>query len=433
MKVVKFGGTSLASAAQIKKAVEIIKADDNRQAVVLSAPGKRDSQDTKITDLLINSHKEKTAGQDYRGTFAKIRSRFVELVELLEVSVDIEAELNLIQNKIDEGTTLDYVESRGEYLNSLIISNVLGAEFVDAADVIRLTADGRVDPQSYELINQRLANASGRFVVPGFFGTGPDGEIKSFSRGGSDITGAIVARGVAADVYENWTDVSGILQADPRIVAEAQPIPEITYAEVRELASCGASVFHEEAIAPVRDAGIPINIKNTNSPADSGTMILPSRSTSKQPVVGVSGKKPYRMLNAEKFMLNRYPELPSQIKDVLAKQGLTVEFDMKGFDTLAMMVDSATDFDEKSVCQTITASTEVDDCNFGMAIALIGIVGAGLPSQTGLLGRMLSALDQDGIEVRSISYGGTKMTALVAVNLDDYENALKILVAQLQK
>jgi aspartate kinase len=433
MKVVKFGGTSLASAAQIKKAVEIIQADGQRQAVVLSAPGKRDSQDIKITDLLINTHKLKTAGEDYLPTFTKIRTRFVELSELLEVNVNIEAELDAIQQKIEAGTTLDYVESRGEYLNSLIISKVLGAEFVDGADVIRLTADGRVDPESYELINKRLANATGRFVVPGFFGTGPDGEIKSFSRGGSDITGAIVARGVNADVYENWTDVSGILQADPRIVAEAQPIPEITYTEVRELASCGASVFHEEAIAPVRDAGIPINVKNTNSPTDSGTMIQSSRSTSKMPVVGVSGKKPYRILNAEKFMLNRYPELPGQIKEVLAQQGLAVEFDMKGFDTFALMVDSSSNFDEEAVCKAIIENTDVDNCSFGMTVVMVGVVGAGMPTQTALLGRMLSALDQEEIEVRSISYGGSQLTAVLAINLDDYEKALKVLVAELQK
>jgi len=433
MKVVKFGGTSLASAAQIKKAVEIIQADDQRQAIVLSAPGKRDNQDIKITDLLINTHKQKTAGEDYLSTFTKIRSRFIELSELLEVNVNIEAELDVIQKKIEAGTTLDFVESRGEYLNSLIISKFLGAEFVDAADVVRLTADGRVDPESYELINKRLAKATGRFVVPGFYGTGPDGEIKTFSRGGSDISGAIVARGINADVYENWTDVSGILQADPRIVSEAQSIPEITYAEVRELASCGASVFHEEAIAPVRDAKIPINVKNTNSPTDCGTMIQPSRSTSKMPVVGVSGKKPYRILQAEKFMLNRYPELPGQIKEALAQQNLTVEFDMKGFDTFALMVDSSHDFDENTVCKYIIDKTEVDDCHFAMTVALVGIVGAGLQNQTGLLGDMLSALDQAEVKVQSISYGGSQLTALLAVNLEDYEKALKVLVGQLQR
>ncbi|SDZ78664.1 aspartate kinase [Desulfuromusa kysingii] len=433
MKVVKFGGTSLASAAQIKKAVEIIQADDQRQAVVLSAPGKRDNQDTKITDLLINTHKQKTAGEEYLPTFEKIRARFVELSELLEVDVNIAAELDVIEQKITAGTTLDFVESRGEYLNSLIIAKYLGAEFVDAANVVRLTIDGRVDPESYELISKQLGNATGRFVVPGFYGTGPDGEIKTFSRGGSDITGAIVARGVNADVYENWTDVSGILQADPRIVPAAQSIPEITYAEVRELASCGASVFHEEAIAPVRDAKIPINIKNTNSPADCGTMIQPTRSAEKMPVVGVSGKKPYRILNAEKFMLNRYPELPGQIKEALTQQDLAVEFDMKGFDSFALMVDSSSNFDENAICKYILEKTEVDACSFGMTVALVGIVGAGLQSQTGLLGRMLSALDQAEIGIRSISYGGSQLTALLAINLEDYENTLKVLVAQLQK
>lgn len=432
MKVCKFGGTSLASAPQINKAVEIIRADSERQAVVLSAPGKRNSQDIKITDLLINCHREKAAGQDYQGTFEKIRARFLELVELLQVAVPIEEELDSILKQIEQGATLDFAESRGEYLNSLMVSRLLDAEFVDAAEVVRLTADGRVDPESYRLIAQRLAGASGQFVVPGFYGTGPDGNIKSFSRGGSDITGAIVARGVSATVYENWTDVSGILQADPRIVEAARPIAEITYAEIRELASCGANVFHEEAIAPVRDVGIPINIKNTNSPDDAGTLILPERSLEAQPVVGVSGKKPYRMLMAEKFMLKRYPELPGQIKDTLAQQGLFVEYDLKGFDTLALLVDNSESFDEQAICEKITSATAVDSCRFGIDVALVGVVGAGLPSQTGLLGRMLSALDQAGIQVRSLSYGGSQMTALLAVNLDDYVATLKTLVASLQ-
>lgn len=432
MKVCKFGGTSLASAPQINKAVEIIRADSERQAVVLSAPGKRNSQDIKITDLLINCQREKVAGQDYRATFAKIRARFLELVELLQVDVPLTGELDSILQQIEQGATLDYAESRGEYLNSLMVSRLLNAEFVDAAEVIRLTADGRVDPESYRLIAQRLAGESGQFVVPGFYGTGPDGNIKSFSRGGSDITGAIVARGVSATVYENWTDVSGILQADPRIVEAARPIAEITYAEIRELASCGANVFHEEAIAPVRDVGIPINIKNTNRPDDAGTLILPERSLEAQPVVGVSGKKPYRMLMAEKFMLKRYPELPGQIKDTLAQQGLFVEYDLKGFDTLAMLVDNSDICDEQAICATIASATEVDSCRFGIDVALVGVVGAGLPSQTGLLGRMLSALDQAGIQVRSLSYGGSQMTALLAVNLDDYVATLKTLVATLQ-
>lgn len=432
MKVCKFGGTSLASAPQINKAVEIIRADSARQAVVLSAPGKRDSQDIKITDLLINCHREKTDGRDFKTTFGKIRERFLELVELLQVDVPIDAELTNILDQIDQGATLDFAESRGEYLNGLIVSRLLGAEFVDAAEIIRLTADGRVDPESYRLIEQRLAGASGQFVVPGFYGSGPDGNIKSFSRGGSDITGAIVARGVKAEVYENWTDVSGILQADPRIVPTALPIAEITYAEIRELASCGASVFHEEAIAPVRNVGIPINIKNTNRPEDTGTLILPERSLDKQPVVGVSGKQPYRILMVEKFMLNRFPELPGQIKEILAQQGLFVEYDLKGFDTLALLVDNSDPFDEQAVCAKISAATAVDSCRFGIDVALVGIIGAGLPTQTGLLGRMLSGLDQADIQVRSLSYGGSQMTVLLAVNLDDYVATLKTLVASLQ-
>lgn len=433
MKVCKFGGTSLASAAQIKKAIEIIRANKDRQGVVLSAPGKRDSQDIKITDLLINCHREKAAGRDYRATFDKIRTRFIELVELLQVEVAIQRELDVILENIEQGATLDYAESRGEYLNSLIVAPLLDAEFIDAAEVVRLTDDGRVDPESYQLIERRLAGATGRFIVPGFYGSGPDGNIKSFSRGGSDITGAIVARGVNAEVYENWTDVSGILQADPRIVPGARPIPEITYAEIRELASCGANVFHEEAIAPVRDAGIPINIRNTNSPDDSGTLIVSSRNVDRNPVAGVSGKKPYRLLMAEKFMLNRYPALPGQIKDILQKDNIFVEFDMKGFDTLALLLDSAEPVDAEAVCRRISENTEADDCQLGIEAALIGIVGEGLPRHTGLLGRMLNALEEAQVAVRSVSYGGSRITAILTVNLKDYTRALQVLVDQLQR
>lgn len=329
MIVSKFGGSSVADANQIRKVRGIIESEPERRCVIVSAPGKRSSDDEKITDLLYRCHDEANAGKDFSETFSRIRERFQEIAAGLEIEGAVDEDLNEIERRIPEKKIPDFAASRGEYLNAKLFSIYLGADFIEAEEVVRLTEDGRVDETSYELLAERVGE-EGKYVIPGFYGKGPAGEVKTFSRGGSDISGAIAARALGADEYENWTDVSGVLMADPRVVHDPPALREITYTEVREMASVGANVFHEEAIAPVKDVGIPIHIKNTNDPDAIGTRIVAKRDVNAMPVVGVSGKKPYRKIVVEKFLLAGYPDLVAKIKKRLEKRVGKCDFELRG-------------------------------------------------------------------------------------------------------
>lgn len=287
--VCKFGGTSLANASQIKKVKEIIEGDKRRRFVVVSAPGKEDSKDTKITDLLLECHALVERGESFDLPFSKIRGRFLKIGEALGTRRDLKRELDAIYGELPHHTTQDYAASRGEYLNALLLSEYFGGEFIDAAEVIRLTNTGKIDESSYRLLGERVTNSNSLFVIPGFYGLDEEGAIKTFSRGGSDITGAIVARAVDAELYENWSDVSGIYLADPRIAPEAPVVPHLTYHELALLAQLGASVFHRDAVAPVVAPAIPIRVKNTNDIRACGTLITAERGESGQPLVGISG------------------------------------------------------------------------------------------------------------------------------------------------
>lgn len=426
MKVCKFGGSSVAEAAQIRKVKSIIEQDPSRRIIVVSAPGKRHKQDEKITDLLYACHAKIEKGESIDEHFATIRSRFLEIAEELKVSGPLEDSINEVEEKIKAGASADYAASRGEYLSGLLISEFLGAEFVDAEKVVRLTDDGRVHENSYQLVAKHMADR-GLYVLPGFYGATLDGTLKTFSRGGSDISGAIAARGVQAEVYENWTDVSGILMADPRVVDNPKPIEEITYREIREMASVGANVFHEEAIAPVKSQGIPINVKNTNAPADKGTFIVAERDIAKAAVVGVSGKKPYRKILVEKFMLNRHPEFPYQVQEALRKTGIAVDFELKGFDTLALFAGSEGEIDWAGVQQTVEQKLNADSCTVGEEVAVIGVVGEGLAAHGQVVGMVLETLKQHSISVEALNYGGSPVTLLVGVPLEAYTRALQAL------
>ncbi|MCK5200831.1 MAG: aspartate kinase, partial [Spirochaetales bacterium] len=302
MIVCKFGGSSVAEASQILKVKNIIESDPDRRLIIVSAPGKRNNSDEKITDLLYRCHDE-VHSSGKAESFKIIRERYSEICKSLKIN-DINDILDEVESGIESGKGPDYAASRGEYLAARMLADFLGAEFIDTADVIGLTEDGRVDESSYRKLNARI-NDKGRYIIPGFYGSDSDGKIKTFSRGGSDITGAIAARSVNADVYENWTDVSGLLMADPRMVDGPALVKELTYKEIRELASIGANVFHEEAVTPVKDHDIPINIRNTNDPEAPGTMIVTRRDASEFPIVGISGKTDYRTIFVEKLMLNR--------------------------------------------------------------------------------------------------------------------------------
>lgn len=304
-KVVKFGGSSLASAEQFKKVGDIIHADEARRYVVPSAPGKRFNEDTKVTDMLYGCYGEAEKGKDFKESLYAIKERYNEIIKGLSLELSLDEEFAIIESSFKDRAGKDYAASRGEYLNGIIMANYLGYEFIDAAEVIFFNSDGTFNADyTNEILGRRLENVE-RAVIPGFYGSYEDGRVKTFSRGGSDITGSIVAKAVGADIYENWTDVSGVLVADPRIIHNPETITTVTYKELRELAYMGFNVLHEDAIFPVRKAGIPINIKNTNKPEDEGTMIV--ESTCRQPkytITGIAGKKGFVSLSIEKEMMN---------------------------------------------------------------------------------------------------------------------------------
>jgi aspartate kinase len=426
--VSKFGGTSLANASQIEKVKKIVFADERRKVVVVSAPGKEHRDDTKITDLLLNCHALIAQGKSYEAPFAIIRRRILEIAKALGVGLDMGSELDAIHDRLVEEKTADYAGSRGEYLNALMIAEYFKATFVDSEQIILLTEDGRVDDRTYSLAADTLKGINGRIVIPGFYGKGPHGGIQTFSRGGSDITGAIAARAIAADIYENWTDVSGIYLADPRVARKAAPVEKITYREIRELATIGASVFHEDAIAPVRKVGIPINVKNTNDPSAPGTMITAERDASKDHLVGVSGKKPYRRLVVEKFMLDRYPEASRMIHGIVGKKNFVCDVVVDAFDTIVMYL--YTDMDDavaEALVAEITSTVDVDVCEISEKMVLIGVVGEGMDQEPDLLERISRTISALDIPLTVVS-ASLPIKRLFAVPLEAYASTLNAIV-----
>jgi len=426
--VSKFGGTSLANASQIEKVKKIVFADERRKVVVVSAPGKEHRDDTKITDLLLNCHALVAQGKSYEAPFAIIRRRILEIAKALGVGLDMGSELDAIHDRLAEEKTADYAGSRGEYLNALMIAEYFKATFVDSEQIILLTEDGRVDDRTYSLAAETLKGIDGRIVIPGFYGKGPHGGIQTFSRGGSDITGAIAARAIAADIYENWTDVSGIYLADPRVARKAAPVEKITYREIRELATIGASVFHEDAIAPVRKVGIPINVKNTNDPSAPGTMITAERDASKDHLVGVSGKKPYRRLVVEKFMLDRYPEASRMIHGIVGKKNFVCDVVVDAFDTIVMYL--YTDMDDavaEALVAEITSTVDVDVCEISEKMVLIGVVGEGMDQEPDLLERISRTISALDIPLTVVS-ASLPIKRLFAVPLEAYASTLNAIV-----
>jgi aspartate kinase len=426
--VSKFGGTSLANASQIEKVKKIVFADERRKVVVVSAPGKEHRDDTKITDLLLNCHALIAQGKSYEAPFAIIRRRILEIAKALGVGLDMGSELDAIHDRLVEEKTADYAGSRGEYLNALMIAEYFKATFVDSEQIILLTEDGRVDDRTYSLAAETLKGINGRIVIPGFYGKGPHGGIQTFSRGGSDITGAIAARAIAADIYENWTDVSGIYLADPRVARKAAPVEKITYREIRELATIGASVFHEDAIAPVRKVGIPINVKNTNDPSAPGTMITAERDASKDHLVGVSGKKPYRRLVVEKFMLDRYPEASRMIHGIVGKKNFICDVVVDAFDTIVMYL--YTDMDDavaEALVAEITSTVDVDVCEISEKMVLIGVVGEGMDQEPDLLERISRTISALDIPLTVVS-ASLPIKRLFAVPLEAYASTLNAIV-----
>lgn len=427
VKVVKFGGSSLASAKQFKKVAEIIHAEESRRYVIPSAPGKRNSKDDKVTDLLYKAYDMAANGENFQKVFEVIKARYQEIIDGLELNLSLEAEFSVIEENFTKKAGRDYAASRGEYLNGIIMANYLGYEFIDAADVVFFDENGKFDA---EYTNTELGNrlkTVERAVIPGFYGMDKNGVIRTFSRGGSDITGSIVARAIKADLYENWTDVSGFLLTDPRVVENPATIETITYGELRELSYMGASVLHEDAIFPVRKEGIPINIKNTNRPSDSGTMIV--ESTCKKPkytITGIAGKKGFCSINIDKAMMNSEVGFCRRVLEVFDNNGISIEHMPSGIDTMSVIVHQD-EFEEleQRVVAGIHRSVAPDKVEMEAGIALIAVVGRAMRANRGTAGRIFAALAHAHINVKMIDQGSSEFNIIIGVRESDFEAAIK--------
>ena len=427
MKVVKFGGSSLASATQFAKVGKIIKADEQRRYVVPSAPGKRNDKDTKVTDMLYACYALAEADKPFDKELKKIKERYESIINGLHLSLTLDSEFETIRAQFLAKAGSDYAASRGEYLNGIVMANYLGYEFVDAADIIKFDEDGDFDSERTHKLAKKRLSALERAVVPGFYGALPDGQVKTFSRGGSDITGSIVARAVHADVYENWTDVSGFLIADPRIIDNPQPIKVITYRELRELSYMGASVLHEEAVFPVRRAGIPINIKNTNAPDDEGTMIVENTCNhSAYTITGIAGKKGFVAVNVEKDMMNSEVGFGRKVLTAFEENGINFEHMPSGIDTMTVFVHEP-EFEKKEqkVISAIHRLAQPDSVDLESDLALIAVVGRGMKSTRGTAGRIFSALAHANVNVKMIDQGSSELNIIIGVSNADFETAIR--------
>ncbi len=427
IKVVKFGGSSLASAEQFAKVGGIIRSDDDRRYVVPSAPGKRNPEDTKVTDMLYECYAEAEAGENIRVTFNKIKDRYNKIIGGLGVKLSLEEDYKIIEKNMKELVGADYAASRGEYLNGKIMAAYLGFDFIDAAEVICFDEDGNfLGEETNKRMKTRLAK-SDKAVIPGFYGAKPDGTIKTFSRGGSDITGSIVAKAVSAGMYENWTDVSGCMVADPRIIQNPEPIQVVTYRELRELSYMGASVLHEDAIFPVRKAGIPINIRNTNAPDDPGTLIVESTChVPEYTITGIAGKKGFVAVNIDKDMMNSEIGFCRKALEAFEENSVSIEHMPSGIDTMTVFV-SQEEFmgKEQMVLSSLHRLCDPDSIELEGNLALIAVVGRGMRSTRGTAGRIFSALAHASINVKMIDQGSSELNIIIGVRNEDFEPAIR--------
>lgn len=426
-KVVKFGGSSLASAEQFKKVGAIIRQEESRRYVVPSAPGKRFPGDTKVTDMLYSCYHLAIQEEDFDKQLDAIKARYQEIIDGLKLDLSLDQEFKVIRENFSKKVGRDYAASRGEYLNGMIMAAYLGYEFIDAAEVIFFNEKGGFDAdKTQKILSERLAHTE-KAVIPGFYGAGYDGTVKTFSRGGSDVTGSIVAKAVHADMYENWTDVSGFLIADPRVVKNPKAIDVITYRELRELSYMGASVLHEDAIFPVRKEGIPINIRNTNVPEDKGTLIV--EATCRKPrfvITGIAGKKDFASITIEKAMMNSEVGFCKRVLEVFDNNGISIEHMPSGIDTMTILVHQD-EFEEKEqeVVAGIHRAVEPDFVEMESDLALIAVVGRGMKSTRGTSGRIFSALAHANVNVRMIDQGSSELNIIIGVRNHDFDNAIK--------
>ena len=426
-KVVKFGGSSLASAEQFQKVGEIIRSDAERRYVVPSAPGKRFEKDTKVTDMLYACYDLAETGREFRMQLGNIEARYEEIIQGLKLGLDLSGEFRIIEESFRAKAGSNYAASRGEYLNGIIMAAYLGYEFIDAAEVIFFDEEGNFDAgRTDKVLSGRLAQCQ-RAVVPGFYGSMPDGTIKTFSRGGSDVTGSIVAKAARADVYENWTDVSGVFITDPRIIENPVGIDVITYRELRELSYMGAGVLHEDAIFPVRQENIPINIRNTNAPEDDGTWIVGSTcQKSKYIITGIAGKKGFCSVNIEKDMMNAEVGFGRKVLQAFEESGISFEHIPSGIDTLTVFVHQDEFIHkEQKVAASLYRLARPDAVEIEADLALIAVVGRGMKSTRGTAGRIFSALAHANVNVKMIDQGSSELNIIIGVANDDFETAIK--------
>ena len=427
-KVAKFGGSSLADAGQFRKAADIIHTDEARVYIVPSAPGKRFDGDTKITDLLYECYELAATGKDFYVPFFTVKDRYNEIIKALGIELSLTDEFEEIEKRLLNLPERDYTASRGEYLNGLIMAKFLGYEFIDSAEVIFFDAEGNFDgAKTYPILASKLEGSSTGAVIPGFYGSMPDGKVHTFSRGGSDITGSIVARACRAAVYENWTDVSGLLMADPHVVENPARIESITYSELRELAYMGASVMHEDAIFPAKSAGIPINIRNTNRPEDSGTWIVGNTARrSKYTITGIAGRKDFCSIVIAKDLMHTEIDFYRKVVQCFEENGIPLEHLPSGIDTLTVIVQESKFIEhEQNVLSRIAKFVEPESVEVEAGISLIAVVGRSMKSQTGTAAKIFKALADARVNVRMIDQGASELNIVIGVLNDDFERAVR--------
>ena len=439
IKVVKFGGSSLADAEHFRQVASIVKADPTRRFVVPSAPGKRDKNDTKVTDMLYECYnliKAREAREVIDATYDRICDRYNSIIKDLGLDFDLSGELQYVKNAMLHASGRDYAASRGEYLNSLILAKYLGFDFIDAENVIFFKENGQFDSEkTHQAMKEELKKYE-YAVIPGFYGSMPNGTIKTFSRGGSDITGSIVARAAGADLYENWTDVSGFMMADPRIIDNPCIIQEITYRELRELSYMGATVLHEDAVFPVRMAGIPINIRNTNRPEDAGTMIVAHATgyDMGRVITGIAGKKGFSVLTIEKDLMNSEVGFGRKVLEIFEENDISFEHLPSGIDTMSIVVSShSLEGRRDRLMQSISRTVRPDSVFIEDDLALVAVVGRGMVKAKGTAARVCDALARADVNIRMIDQGSSELNIIVGVDDDEYEDALRAIYAEFVK
>lgn len=427
IKVAKFGGSSVSDAIQLAKVKKIVESDPGRRFVVVSAPGKRFNEDNKITDLLYLCKTHIDHNVPYDQVFQVICDRYVAIEYNLGVNVDLQKQFDEINQNLKAGASEDYIASRGEYLNALLTAAYLGYDFVDTAGLVQFDAKGKFLNEKTNAALREELEKHDRAVLPGFYGTYPDGRIKTFSRGGSDITGSLVARAVDAEVYENWTDVSGFLMADPRIVPHAKPISTISYKELRELSYMGASVLHEDAIYPVRAADIPINIRNTNEPEDPGTIITAEASAKEDTIItGIAGHKDFTVIGIYKNMLSAERGFVKRLLEILDDYEVPLEHMPSGIDTISIVVsDKKLNGKLDDMLEEIQRKLQPDAVDIFENMSLIATVGSGMAKRRGVSAKLFAALSEAGVNIRMIDQGSSEMNIIVGVENKDFETAIK--------